>query len=52
MVSQFTITLILTGATSIFAIGFIYFVRKEIEKMNSRKYKKLKGTELLKEQLR
>lgn len=49
---QATTTLILAAFMTLFAFGFIYIVRKETKKMEARKYKKLKGTDLLREQLR
>ncbi len=50
--SQHANVLILTAFATIFAFGFIYFVRKESEKMQDRKYKKLKGQKLLESQLK
>ncbi len=50
--SQLTISIIFISSTVIFAIAFIYFVRKETDKMAARKYKKFKGEKLVREQLR
>ncbi len=50
--SQASNTLILTALMSLFAFGFIHIVRKESKKMEGRKYKKLKGEDLVREKLR
>jgi len=45
--SQSTNMIVLVLFAGVIAFGFIYLVRDEIKKMEGRKYKKLKGEQLL-----